>query len=139
MPDGEVVENHSNAVKPLDRNCGEISVVNQIEDCLPKHKAQQSEHHQPADVFQTPKRQQGQDSCQQHQGCFNQVQVGLHDEKSIFHVDFESVEELIDLIGLKGPLVGVVAEGEGAQVDVEEVVEDAASGEEQPQVGGPGD
>lgn len=46
----------------------------------------------------------------------------MNDEIAIFHIHFESVKIMVNLVGLEGVLIGIVAEGKRSQIDVEEFV-----------------
>ena len=138
LSDGEVVEGHCDTVEALDGDSDEPPVVPEINYSLPEGKGAGYDDSQGSPVLETFAGQQGDDDSHPEEGELGDAEPGLQHHKPILHVDFESVEELVDLVRLKLPLVDVVAETEGPQLNVESVVDDSDRAENGPDVGRPG-
>jgi hypothetical protein len=114
LPNCKIVEHYSNTVQSLNRYRHKPTVIPQVYNRLPEGEPTGDDDSHCRPIL---KSFAGKKCCQHRHpedSELYQAEPGLQDDILILHVDFEGVEELIDLVGLELPFVDVVAEGEGA-------------------------
>jgi len=110
LPYGEVVKYDRDAIQSLDRYCDESPVVPQINGSLPESKGTGNDDPHSSPILHFSTRNQVHQHRQPKYAQLDQAKPRLEDNELIFHVCFEGVKELIDLVGFKFPLVDIVSE-----------------------------